>query len=409
MQWVNEERLREVLAHIRNNPHSKFYDRKYAGHPVDGSHFFELPLLTRAELQAAPVQERTFCAPEDIRFAAFTSGTTSKEPLVIPFSKVENYYFEPSLGTGIRRPLIIHPPMMRAFAMTFVQQCEQAAHKVAPLFGDLQSMQNSAMLAAIGTCDAVYSIPTLAAQLAPAAVARGIAATIKLLALSSEVLTTARRAELQTAFPHALIANLYGSAELGQMPFFTCTRVMERGENHFHFLTKALAALEIIDGELVITYGLNRATPLLRYKTGDYFEEVGEGCDCGLPGPVVRWSHRSGVDRVRLNGMEFDAEAADRALSAFPHLATLPYQVHFYPTEGSSAITVVLELATAAAQSEDLASFAERELPDAWRLSATATLRTALERGLVASFTAKAVPALSVGGVKAKRFVNHVV
>src|SRR3989344_5325357 len=121
LRWVNNEQLKELLTFVRGNLHSDFYDKKYAGLPVDEEYFFDLPTLTRAELGGTPLRERVFCPPEDIRFAAFTSGTSSREPLIVPFAKVARYYFEPSLGTGVRRPLVIHPPMMKAFGMTFVQ------------------------------------------------------------------------------------------------------------------------------------------------------------------------------------------------------------------------------------------------------------------------------------------------
>jgi len=408
MRWVNKALQKELLMHVLGNPNSDFYDRKYAGLQVDGAHFFDLPMLTRAELGAAPLAQRTFCPQQDVRFAAFTSGTSSKEPLIIPFSKVANYHFEPSLGTGVVRPLVIHPPMMKAFGMTFVQQCEESDHKLSPIFGDVQNMANSGLLAEALWCDSIYSIPTVAGLFAHEAVRRGIGGQIKLVALSSEILTTARRAELTAAFPNALIANLYGSTELGQLPFFTCKSMMEREDNHFHILTDALAAVEIIDGELVVSYGLNLATPLVRYRTGDFFEEVPDGCACGLSGPVIHWSHRTDVDRVRLNGMEFDVEASDRAFAVFPHLSGLPYQVHFYATEGSSAIRITVEIAAPQAQAEDLTRFIEAELPEIWRISATATIRTAIERGFISSFKAHAVPALSITGLKTKRFVNHV-
>ncbi len=409
MQWVNTRRLGELLAHITDNPHSDFYTKKYAGYAVDEEHFFILPSLTRVELGSTPLRERIFCPQEDIRFAAFTSGTSAKEPLIIPFSKVQRYYFEPSLGVNVRRPLVIHPPMMKAFGMTFVQQCEEAAHTLSPIFGDVQNMQNSVLLAEALECDAIYSIPTIAGLFAQEVRERRMRESIKLIALSSETLTSARRAELKSIFPNAHIANLYGSTELGQLPFFTCTRMMQREEASFHILTEALAAVEIINGELVVSYGLNRAMPLVRYQTGDFFEEVQEGCDCGLAGPVLRWSHRVNVDRVRLNGIEFDVEAADRAFAVFPHLSALSYQVHFTANEGSPAIALVVELQVPdPAGAVDLARFVQSELPDAWRISATATIRTALMRGLISSFEVRPVLSLSATGVKAKRFVNHV-
>lgn len=409
MQWVNKARLEELLAYVKNNPYSDFYAKKYAGLALTEENFFNLPSLTRGELGAIPLRERIFCRQEDIRFAAFTSGTSAKDPLIMPFSKVQRYYFEPSLGLGVRRPLVIHPPMMKAFGMTFVQQCEEAAHTLSPIFGDVQNMYNSILLAEALECDAIYSIPTVAGLFAQEARGRDIAERIRLIALSSETLTSARRAELKSIFPNAYIANLYGSTELGQLPFFTCTRMMAREDAYFHILTEALAAVEISNGELVVSYGLNRAMPLVRYQTGDFFEEVPEGCSCGLSGPVLRWSHRVNVDRVRLNGIEFDVESADRAFGTFPHLSALPFQVHFNAIPGTPAISLVVEIQVPhLAAAGDLARFVEATLPDVWRISATATVRTALMRGLIASFEVRPVLALSATGLKAKRFVNHV-
>lgn len=409
MRWVNEERLADTLAYVRGSPHSQFYAKKYGTLPVDETHFFNLPLLERVELVSVPLSERLYVPKGDVRFIAFTSGTTSKAPLLIPFCDIERYYFEPSLGTGVVRPLIIHPPLLKSFSHTFLQQCRQATQPVSPVFGDVQNLENSALLAAELECDSIYTLPTIAALFAEPLNRRGAAERIRLLTVSSEMFTEARRTELEKAYPNALIANLYGSAELGQLLFFPCRRIMESGFNYFHILTQAIAALELVEGELVISYGLNRAAPLLRYRTGDYFYEVSEGCPCGLPGPVLAWAYRKDVDRARLNGMEFDAEAADRAFAVFPQLAKAPYQIHFRPVSGSSAIALEVEIVATGPHAEDLARFAQAELPDVWRLTSTATVRTALERGLVASFSVKPVPALSGGGVKARRFVNHVV
>ncbi len=409
MRWINTERLQELLAHISGNIHSNFYDKKYTGLPVDEEHFFDLPPLTREDLISTPVHERLYVPKADVRFVAFTSGTSTGKPLMVPFADVERYYFEPSLGTGVTRPLIIHPPLMKSFGHTFLQQCRQAHSPVSPVFGDLQNMDNNALLFKELACDAVYSLPTIAGLFADAAKRWGIAQQVKLLVVSSEMLTAARRADLQSSFPAARIANIYGSAELGQLLFFPCPRMMEEDANQFHVVTEAIAVIELIENELVITYGLNRAMPLLRYRTGDYFEEISTGCVCGLPGPVLAWSHRTDIDRLKLNGIEFNVEDSDRAFAVFPHLARVPYQIHFRPAPGSTAVGLAVEVVAQGPQAEDLARFAEQELPQAWKLTSTATLRTAIERGLVSSFEVRAVPEVSAPSVKVKRFINHVV
>ena len=417
MQWVNKELLDQVLREVSTSPYSDFYIKKYAAAgltPADVSlkYFSTLPLLARAELVETPLEARTYVAKEEVRFAAFTSGTSSSQPLITLFAEVPAYYFEPSLGLSIVRPLIIYPPLNKNFSHTFIQQCRQAIQPVSPMFADFQNLSNSGILAAAVGCDSIYATPTIAGLFVEHAKALGVAEHIKLLALCSETLTKSQREYLHASYPNALIANLYASSEIGQFVLFPCEKIMREGNNHFHVLTKALAALELIEGELVVTYGLNKAAPLVRYRTGDYFEEVPEACGCGRAGPVLAWAHREHIDRLRLNGIEFDAEAADRAFGGLPHLLSR-YQVHIYSAVSSAALRIVVEVMPStqkgdAVSEETFARFVEGELLDNWKLSAQATMRTALERGLVESFTVSVVPAFSATSAKSKRFINHV-
>lgn len=410
MQWVNPRLLSGLLAFVSANPYSGFYSKKYTDHTVDTEHFFGLPPLTRAELVDTPLTERTFVPQEDVRFAGFTSGTSAQKPLITLFSDVENYFVEPSLGLAVNRPLIIYPPLNKNFGHTFVQQCRQAAHPVSPMFADFQNLANSALIAKATRCDAIYATPTIATLFAEHARGQGIAQDFKLLALSSETLTRARRQELGRLYPNAKVANLYASSEIGQFVFMPCERMIERGEDSFHILAEALAAIELIDGELIISYGLNRAMPLVRYRTGDRFEEVAEGCNCSRPGPVLRWSHRAEVDRVRLSGVEFDVEETDRVFSRLSR-PTARYQVHFNENP-AGGIDLVAQIEDTEALRSGAPALIERalrsELLDSWQLSAGAVMRDALARGLFSSFTVSIVPALSVSGAKAKRFINHV-
>lgn len=406
MPWVNRDALQKLLAFVADNPHASFYRDKYARAGVAPSveTFFNLPTLSRRELVDAPVSERTLVAPEEVRFVAFTSGTSAKAPLITPFSDVENYFVEPSLGLAVHRPLIIYPPLNKNFGASFIQQCRQARRPVSPMFADFQNLANSALIAKEMRCDSLYATPTIASLFVEHARVAGILGTIKLLALSSETLTAARRAELCAAYPQAAIANLYASSEIGQFAMAPCPRMIERGVSEFHINADALAAVELIDGELVVSYGLNRAMPLVRYRTGDYFEP-GVPCDCGLPGPTLRWSHRD-ADRLRINGLEFTVEEADRVMGELPHVPVPEYQVHFEPAAGA-AVTMRVEIVgdpQVAAQ----AAAIERDLPDLWRLSSNATLRTALERGLIAGLSVDIVPAVSDRAAKAKRFISHV-
>lgn len=410
MQWVNKGRLGELLSHVDNNPHSAFYAKKHNKGSFTVEHFSNFSLLSRRELTDTPVLARTYVAPQEVRFVAFTSGTSARTPLITPFSDVEDYFVEPSLGLSVHRPLIIYPPLNKNFGASFMQQCRQAAAPVSPMFADFQNLSNSAIVAEEMACDSLYATPTIALLFASEAHRRGIERNFKLLALSSETLTLSRREELRRLFPEAKIANLYASSEIGQFVMFPCVEMIGRGVDAFHVNTNALAAVELIEGELVVTYGLNKALPLIRYRTNDFFEEAAP-CMCGLPGPTLKWSHRD-TDRVRINGLEFTVEEADRVMGNLPHLPAPLYQVHFEDAAGGGVrmrVEIVHQaLASRPEEASALARTISEELPRLWKVSSTASLQTALERGLLSEVRVEIVAALSEEAQKAKRFVSHV-
>ena len=108
---------------------------------------------------------------------------------------------------------------------------------------------------------------------------------------------------------------------------------------------------------------------------------------------------------MRLNGMEFSVEEADRVMGTLPHMPVPDYQVHFKDGSGG-AVHVHIEIVGDPAQAP-IATI-ERDLPAHWKLSSTATLKDAIERGLVSGVTVEVVPAVSERGTKVKRFVSHV-
>lgn len=411
MRWVNETNLKELLARAADTTHSRLYADKYARAGIEPTrdNFFNLPALSRRELTDTPVAERTYVPPQDVRFVAFTSGTSARVPLITPFADVADYFVEPGLGLDVGRPLIIYPPLNKNFGASFMQQCRQAARPVSPMFADFQNLANSALIAKEMRCDSLYATPTIAGLFIEHAQVQGINRNFKLLALSSETLTSARRAQLSDAYPNAAIANLYASSEIGQFAMYPCARMMARGDSimpsELHVNARALAAVELAeDGELIVSYGLNAAMPLVRYRTGDYFEPA-DPCGCGLPGPTLRWSHRD-ADRLRINGLEFGVEEADRVMGNLPHLPVPDYQVHF--EQEGVGVRMRVEIVGADVGSGAIAQKIAQDLPDYWRLSGSATLRDALERGLLLGVTVELVPAVSERGGKVKRFVSHV-
>ncbi len=413
----NKSKLEELVNFAYKNPHSSFYRTKYekAGISLSASSSPDLlssiPFLTREELVGTPLRDRTFVPKEEVRFIAYTSGTTAQKPLITPFATVDRYYFEPSLGIPISRLLVLHAPVLKNLSHTFIQQCAQALVPITPIVGDPQNLANSAVLARETECDAFFATPTLAALFHEHAVRYYDPHRFRLLMVASENLTAARRKDLQKKYKNAAIANVYGSSEVGQLILYPCDKIMSSGENAFHILEEALAALELVDGELVVTYGLNRAMPLIRYKTGDYFDVKDGFCSCGKKSPVLVWSHRENVDRMRINGVEFHVADADRAFARLTYLASPQYQIHFYPGE-EERVRVVIEiedtrLAGASAHPVFLPKLLLEEIMDTWIIASGVPFRTAVTRGLFEKPEIRFVPHLSASGAKTKRFINH--
>jgi phenylacetate-CoA ligase len=116
--------------------------------------------------------------------------------------------------------------------------------------------------------------------------------SIRALLLASETLTATQRAEINATFPNARIFSWYGMAEMAGFA---------SGCEHsdaYHFWPQS-GVLELIAedgspvvgagavGEIVLTGFSNRATPFIRYRTGDR-AVWGEPCQqCGRPHPVL--------------------------------------------------------------------------------------------------------------------------
>lgn len=404
--WENAPALKKELERVRTSPYSDFYRKKL---PLTQT-LEELPFLTREELVETAPDKRLYVAKDDVAFVGFTSGTTSGKPLVSYFSSVDHYFFEPSLGLPVERPLITYPPLNKNFSASFVQQCRQAKKKVTPVMADYQNLPNSAVIARETHIDAVYATPTIAEKLGELLAIYYDTRHIRLLALSSETLTQTKRDSLQRIYPNAAIANLYASSEIGQFILYPCARMLERRESSFHFLQDSLLALELIEGELIVSYALNRAFPLIRYRTGDHFEIVSESCDCGRSGPTLRWSGREQVDKIRLHGFEIRREDTDALFASLNGLPGRDYQIHLYTDVDQKKVRIVVELkveTSSITHPQHVSDMVRNELLRGWMLAPGITAAHAIEKGVVSDLQVQFVPAFSVSGEKTRRLVNH--
>jgi len=414
----NIENIKKLLFFIWHNQFSDFYRKKYEAAGLkekdilNPGNFDKLPFLTRQELESVPPDERLFANPKEIQFIAYTSGTTTQKPLITYFSKVDDYYFDPTLGLGVKRLLIVYPPLNKNFSHTFVQQCVQSKNKSFPVFADYQNLANSAVIASKIKVDAIYATPTIALLLADFLKEYYDTKEIKLLVLSSETLTSARRQQLEILYPNAKIANLYASSEIGQFILYPCQKIIAEKKDWFHVLQPPVIKAEIIDGELVITYANNKAIPLIRYKTGDYFEIVKNNCGCGIKGQVLSWSGRKDIDKIRVAGVEIKINDVEKVFNQLNHIIGDQYQIHFYENREKPAIKIIIEVKEEGISAkflplESIKTAAVNHLINNWRLSSTANLKEAINKGLFLIPEIKFVKEFSYKSDKTRRLISH--
>lgn len=138
----------------------------------------------------------------------------------------------------------------------------------------------------------VIGFPSTASALAKLLPGPGALAGVRAVLLASETLTTEQRATLATGFPDARIFQWYGMSEMAGF-----ASGCEHAETFHHWPQSGI--LEIVGddgrpvrdaggtGEIVLTGFANRATPFIRYRTGDRATR-GPACTaCGRPHVVL--------------------------------------------------------------------------------------------------------------------------
>ena len=149
--------------------------------------------------------------------------------------------------------------------------------------------------------DFIIGFPSTAAALAKTLPAPAALPTVRALLLSSETLTADQRATLIASFPRARIFQWYGMSELAGF-----ASGCEYADAFHHWPQSGV--LEVIgeddrpmripgqSGEIVLTGFANRATPFIRYRTGD----------CGMLGNRCQHCGRADILLASIEGRVSD-------------------------------------------------------------------------------------------------------
>jgi len=400
------ERINNILTFAINNAHSDFYREKYRAHLADlkeGITSLEdvkkIPFLTKKELLDASSEQLLFVEESDVKLVSSTSGTTGK-PLVIRFSELTPTHDQlDNLGEGA--VLVLFPPILGAYLYNRFSSLHQRGPTI---LGDIHNLPATCALAAQVSTVMLATTPTLAVLLKKYLEQYPkLEASIKYLRMGSEFFTASKKQYLQRLYSNTTNYANYSSTE-GQRVAYQCEHLAKAsGDNYFHIHTFAdgepVLHLEVVDvdtgkpvgegetGELVMTNLYNKATPLIRYKTGDLVSMHKNSCPCGAPLPLIRCWGRANHDMVRAAGLELRRDMFEAAILSCGVLDPSFFEVHVFEEIENNQLQLRLEFSLAL--SNDSTPSVETEtavinhICSTTRISPKFTLAEAVDKKLV--------------------------
>lgn len=135
----------------------------------------------------------------------------------------------------------------------------------------------------------VYGLPSALLEIAHAAENGAPPVRTSRIFTSGELLTARARQVIAAAF-HASLYNVYGTSETKEIAWECAagSRHVSSDVVHVEILNERDALVpDGIEGEIVVTVLVNRAMPLVRYRTGDRGALLSSVCACGRTTPLL--------------------------------------------------------------------------------------------------------------------------
>ncbi len=273
----------------------------------------------------------------------FSSGGTTGEPKFIHFSYEEFDYMSDMLAINLRAQGLV-PGM--TVANLFVAGnlwssflcVERALEKIGAIqlpIGGLCAQENILLYLKKFRPDVVMGIPSMLVATAEFALSRGEELEVPLVFYAGEALSEARVDYLRKVWNTKTFGSAgYASVDAGVIGY-QCDRCGP-GEHH---LFSDWIALEVVDGEAVVSSLVRDTMPVRRYRTGDRVEWIGE-CSCGRPDRRFRLLGR--IDNTILiwscRLLTADIE------ESLAHYGVLTYQVQISEVVESASVREVLSI-----------------------------------------------------------------
>lgn len=386
------EAWKELLRFAYDNELSSFYKDLYGKTGFDPEKDFisiedikKIPTLSKKDLISVPPEQLCFVPQSEVLSVSATSGTTSGTSLLT--------FQSPSTFAGQATALehadygidmLLFNPIRAGALLYYYNQRKQAT-----ILGDIHNLPMSCAIAGQAQVRTITTTPTMAIILKKYIDAQpALAKSLKYLRLGGEVVSASKKEYLRSLYPNLEIFTVYSTSELGR-PASQCVHLSRNDAETLYHPNYAAYHLEITDDELVVTDFSNKATPLIRYRTGDLAKFVDNACPCGAAGPLLLLQGRANRDSVRAGGFEIRRDMIEKPILKLQDIIKADYEVHVYEKyiEEKPFLRLMLNLALneGIGDTEEAREKIIRTFADELRFSPTMSFRQAMEAGLFAA------------------------
>ena len=336
IQALARARLRRLLIHLARN--NVFYGRRLQSAGIewaDPSLWLDpyralaaLPPVSKLELRRAGTRVLDRGELGSDWYSSSSSGSTGE-----PF----RVYYEPRAWARLKYLVKLRARLECGVRPTDRVALLDAMQSIRPVIGwggrwaKISVLEPAPSVAAALEAfapDVVYGLPSALLDAGQLLQQRGRRLPIRVVFTSGELLQSLTRENLVRAYG-APVYDIYGTSETKEIAW-ECTE----GKMH---LNADVVHLEAVDesgqtlpigseGDLVATVLVNRAMPLLRYRTGDRGTLLAESCSCGCAMPLMGVvTGRKADILVMRDGQRISPYALTCAIERIP--GVLRYQV----------------------------------------------------------------------------------
>jgi phenylacetate-CoA ligase len=395
-------KFKDLLSFVFNNEHSSFYRDKYQKAGFMPNADFQsledikrIPLLTRKELAEEDCSRLLFVPDQEAEIVSPTSGSTTGKPFITFHSIKDRLVPHPDIEMPQNKALVLMSPFRAPITSLAVKQAK-AKHV---LMGDIFNLPASCYLASKLGVNHISTTPALLLILKKYLVNYpDLEKNLRSFVIGGELVTPEKKKMLQELYPDKEIFMIYGLSEAGGINARQCRTLAGRSREVLFHPGVETCYFEIINpetekevpfgerGELIITNFKNRATPLIRYRTGDSASFKENDCPCGAPGPLLEFYGRINYDIIKVGGIELRSDMLEKPLMNLSSYLKDCFEVHvheaFAGNKPKIQITLNLSLKEGVGDSPAIRKKIEEEFLENWRLSPRFNLRKAVETGL---------------------------